>query len=93
MPAKHPAKEKILEMNQFERDLYIDKLQSSFKVKNPKFKDDGIFLSWDEIIKMSNDADIHFAPHTISHPSLASIGIKKAEEEIIKSKNIVEKNN
>jgi len=46
-------------------------------------------LTWDEIKEMS-DNKIEFGAHTMNHPILSRISFSKAEEEITKSKIIIE---
>lgn len=47
-------------------------------------------LSWDEILEMSQNG-ISFGAHTVTHTTLTKLPIEEAREEIIQSKNDIEK--
>ena len=48
-----------------------------------------IMMSWDNVKEMSEN-NMHFGSHTVSHPNLAKISSKEAENEIIVSKKAIE---
>ena len=76
-----PEKEKNMILNDLEDKLqpYLD------KTYNP-----GNMLTWDEIIEMGKNG-IDFGGHTITHPILTKIGIEQVKDEILNSKNEIEK--
>lgn len=47
-------------------------------------------MNWDEVIEMANNG-IDFGAHTVNHPNLTKLTYDKAEEEITRSKSILEK--
>lgn len=48
-----------------------------------------LMLSWDQVREMS-DAGVSFGSHTLSHPFLARIPRKRREDELCRSKEIIE---
>ncbi|MEW6067963.1 MAG: glycosyltransferase [Nitrospirota bacterium] len=48
-------------------------------------------LSWGEVIEMSRSGIVEFGAHTLTHSSLSRIPISESNEEILKSKEIIEK--
>jgi len=54
-----------------------------------EYPQEGVPLSWEEIREMSENG-IDFGAHTVSHPRLTKIPLKKAREEIEESKREIE---
>lgn len=58
-----------------------------------KVKEGGVIgmLDWEEVKKMDGSGLIDFEPHTVTHPKLTSLKTKEIENEIIESKEKIEK--
>lgn len=70
-------------------------LATGFVGKKKISKSKGIsfqMLNWQQIKEMHNSGLIDFEPHTMSHPKLNQIPLKKAKKEILESKEIIEQN-
>ncbi|MFX0207098.1 MAG: polysaccharide deacetylase family protein [Candidatus Hodarchaeota archaeon] len=74
------------------RRKYINKLRKILKLENDTIKmaKDRIMLNWEEIREMAAH-NITFGGHTLSHPALTCIPFPEAANEIIESKNQIER--
>ena len=67
----------------------INKLSEISGVDIPSNLAKGLILSWDQIKEMSNNG-ISFGAHSVNHPILTNIPLKRAKWEIIQSKIDIE---
>lgn len=67
------------------RAIY-DKLDLEWTAENNK----KTYLSWDEIREMSENG-IEFGSHTVTHPQLSQLSYETCKEELLRSKQIIEK--
>lgn len=74
---------------QFE-DL-IQTLEGELKASSKDYVEDHITLSWEQVRKMSENG-IEFGAHTVTHPDLTNLPLKKVEQEIRLSKQEIENN-
>lgn len=88
--------EAIYEINEHLKNVGIQKSQDLIKeiycrlgLSFEDVKKMNIILNWQDIDRMRN-TQICFGSHTINHPNLVAIPLKKASEEIKKSKEIIE---
>ncbi len=77
---------KLKRMRENGKNEIVKKLSKALEVKIP---DSNISLSWKQINEMGG---ISFGSHTVTHPILTRVSIKKAKDEIVKSKEQIEKN-
>jgi len=75
--------------NDNEKEMFIQSLYDKYKIKIGEEELENIYLSWKEV-KIMNDSGLLFGSHTSTHPVLTRLNYKDAEEEIIKSKIIME---
>lgn len=71
------------------RDLLLERLLKVLRVELPDNIGEQVTLSWDEVLKMSQNG-ISFGAHTVTHPILTRLPSEEAREEICNSKKNVE---
>ncbi|MCP3684258.1 MAG: polysaccharide deacetylase family protein [bacterium] len=71
------------------RNILIDKLAQVCSITIPTDLGKELFLSWEEVIEMSN-GNIEFGAHTMSHPIMTNISFEQAKNEVIQSKKAIE---
>jgi peptidoglycan/xylan/chitin deacetylase (PgdA/CDA1 family) len=81
-------KQSLKKFDPQKRDLYIHEI--SRRLRKPPIDLGITMLSWEQIREMA-DAGISFGAHTVSHPILSKMPIEEAKEEIILSKEKIEK--
>jgi peptidoglycan/xylan/chitin deacetylase (PgdA/CDA1 family) len=81
-------KKKLKDFHTKKRDEYIDEI--ALRLGNPSVNFGATMLSWDQVREMA-DAGIIFGAHTVRHPILSKIPVEEAKEEIILSKEKIEK--
>lgn len=88
--AIHSIQEKLKKIKEEEKNLLIRKLEDILNVEIPEDLGRELFLSWDEVREMSKGG-ISFGAHTVTHPILTKVSTEKAKEEIVESKERIEK--
>jgi peptidoglycan/xylan/chitin deacetylase (PgdA/CDA1 family) len=73
------------------KNQIIKTLQKKSKLTIPKDKKNEVLLTWKEIKIMANNG-IDFGAHSVTHPILTKLPLKKAKFEIEKSKEDIESN-
>lgn len=90
---KHTASERVMaylkNCPDGKRLQLLDRLSMELAVNDFKGLND-LMLSWNEIKEMSENG-ISFGAHTVNHPILTKIPLNKVEEEILQSKQTIEK--
>jgi peptidoglycan/xylan/chitin deacetylase (PgdA/CDA1 family) len=76
----------IKTMNNEKRDKFITSLSKKLNVAITKDITKGLFLSWNDIKKMSRE-NMEFGSHTVSHCNLNQVSLKKSRYEIFSSTN------
>jgi peptidoglycan/xylan/chitin deacetylase (PgdA/CDA1 family) len=76
----------LKDMAEKEKNKIIDTLAKQLKVKFPK---EDMFLNWAQISQMQKN-HVSFGAHTVTHPILTNVSLKKAEQEIVESRNTIE---
>lgn len=69
--------------------LIVDYINTDKIFPRYKYKDKDRFLNWNEVKEMAENG-VEFGSHTLTHPHLTQISIKKAKEEIFNSKKMIE---
>ena len=80
---------KLRELHPEERDRYIQDLIEELKPEHQSFSGQDK-LAWNEVKTMS-EHNITFGAHTVSHPILSRLSLEEAGQEIMDSKNVIEK--
>jgi peptidoglycan/xylan/chitin deacetylase (PgdA/CDA1 family) len=78
----------IRSLDDQERSRWIDFLVEKLEVVDCR-EVPGLMLSWEEI-RVMHENGISFGSHTITHPILSRLSLDRAQEEIQKSKAIIE---
>jgi len=87
--AKQMIIKKLKMLPNFQREALVRDLLKLTKVVIPESIRSQLILSWSDVKKMANN-NITFGAHTVTHPFLTRISIKRAEWEIIQSKTDIE---
>jgi peptidoglycan/xylan/chitin deacetylase (PgdA/CDA1 family) len=69
----------------------VDRLSEVLKVDESAIPRHIPMLSWSEVREMQDSGLVTFGAHTVSHAILTSIGIREARDEILQSKQVMEK--
>jgi len=72
-----------------DKETAVQKLPELLEVSIPESAFNGLLMSWDEVLTMS-DQGMEFGAHTQSHPFLSRVSLDQAEAEIVGSQKIVE---
>ena len=72
-----------------DKAVWIKALCEKLKVEE-KIRRPGLMLSWDEVRAMAQDG-ISFGAHTVHHPILSRVTSRQVREEVVKSREVIEK--
>lgn len=81
---------KINELSEEQKKLALGKLEILAGISVPSDLGKQLILSWDEVREMSENG-ISFGAHSVTHPILTKVSLEEANEQIIKSKQLIEK--
>ena len=68
-----------------------NKIIREFSEKYNYLPAENIVMNWNEVKNMHDSGFVEIGAHTMNHPCLTKIGLKKAEQEIFNSKKMIEK--
>jgi len=89
LKVKREICKKLRRMSEESKNKIVDELAHTLKVDFEETKEKDLFLTWEEIKKMSENG-MDFGAHTCSHAILTKVPYEQAKNEIIKSKSIIE---
>lgn len=72
------------------RSVWTDELIARLSVGEQQV-DHQLMLSWNDVREMSGE-NIEFGAHTVSHPILSKVSARRARDEIVNSKQLIESN-
>jgi hypothetical protein len=80
----------LMKLPEREKNLMVETLLKVLGVDLPDGFGEGLSLSWDEVLEMSQNG-ISFGAHTVTHTNLTRLPIEEARREIVQSKKEIEK--
>jgi len=82
--------EELKKFSEDDKQYLVDKILDNLETPIPDGLFSNLFLSWDQVREMV-DGNIEMGSHTVNHPILTKISFDSAMNELILSKNMIQK--